>query len=158
MRPQHKILIREQLEVTLNRLSSIRGVKRPVKGWLRAIREALGMSGKQFARRLGVAPPRITALEKNEMSGSVTMKTMQQAANALDCVFVYAVVPRESLTDIVHKRAQTLAGKRLSRVSHSMLLEAQQLTDEEQKKVFNAEVEELIRNMPKELWDDHDEL
>ncbi len=158
MRPQHKILIREQLEATLNRLSSIRGVKRPVKGWLRAIREALGMSGKQYARRLGVAPPRITALEKNEMSGSVTMKTMQQAADALDCVFVYAVIPRESLTDIVRKRAQTLAGKRLSRVSHSMLLEAQQLTDEEQKKVFNAEVEELIRNMPKELWDDHDEL
>ena len=158
MRAEHKKLIREQLEMTLGRISDVRGVQRPAKGWLRAIREALGMSGKQFARRLGVAPPRITALEKNEMSGSVTIKTMQQAADALECDFVYAILPRENLTDIVRKRALSLAAKRLGRVSHSMLLEAQQLSDVEQKKVFDFEVEELIRNMPKELWDDHNEL
>ncbi len=158
MRAEHKRLIQEQLETTLSRISDIRGVQRPAKGWLRAIREALGMSGKQFARRLGVAPPRITALEKNEMSGSVTIKTMQKAADALECDFVYAIIPRKNLTDIVRKRALSLATKRLGRVSHSMLLEAQQLPDVEQKKVFDYEVEELIRNMPKELWDDHNEL
>lgn len=158
MRPQQKSLVREQLDATLNRLSGTRDVQRPVKGWLRAIREALGMSGKQFARRLRVAPPRITALEKNELSGSVTIKTMQQAADALDCVFVYAVIPRESLADIVCKRAWSLAGKRLGRVSHSMLLEAQELSDEEQKGVFDSEVKEIIRRTPKELWDDHDKL
>lgn len=158
MKPQHRILLREQLEITLDRFSGVRDVSRPAKGWLRAIREALGMSGKQFASRLGVAPPRITALEKSEMSGSATIKTMQQAANALDCVFVYAVIPRESLTEIVRKRARSLAEKRLNRVSHSMLLEAQQLSDAEQKKVFLSEVEELMRHMPKELWDDHDRI
>ncbi len=158
MRAEYKKLIREQLEMTLGRISSARDVQRPVKGWLRAIREALGMSGKQFARRLGVAPPRITVLEKNEMSGSVTIKTMQQAADALECDFVYAIVPRGNLTDIVRKRALSLAAKRLGRVSHSMLLEAQQLSDVEQKKVIDFEVEELIRKMPKELWDDHNEL
>ena len=158
MRAEHKRLIQEQLETTLSRISDIRGVQRPAIGWLRAIREALGMSGKQFARRLGVAPPRITALEKNEMSGSVTIKTMQKAADALECDFVYAIIPRKNLTDIVRKRALSLATKRLGRVSHSMLLEAQQLPDVEQKKVFDYEVEELIRNMPKELWDDHNEL
>jgi predicted DNA-binding mobile mystery protein A len=158
MKAQHKRLIREQLETTLKHISDAKVVQRPAKGWLRAIREALGMSGKQFARRLGVAPPRITALEKNEMSGSVTIKTMQQAADALKCDFVYAIVPRKNLTDIVRKRALSLATKRLGRVSHSMLLEAQQLSDVEQKKVLDFEVEELIRNMPKELWDDHNEL
>lgn len=158
MKAQHKLLIREQLEATLNHLSCMRDVPRPAKGWLRAIREALGMTGKQFAARLGVAPPRITALEKSEMTGSVTITTMRQAAEALDCVFVYAVIPRDSLSDIVSKRAKSLAGKRLARVSHSMLLEAQQLTDDEQKKVFDSEVESLIRNMPKELWEKHDEL
>jgi len=158
MRPEHKKLIREQLETTLGRISNARDLQRPAKGWLRAIREALGMSGKQFARRLSVAPPRITALEKNEMSGSVTIKTMQQAADALECDFVYAVVPRENLTDIVRKRALSLATKKLGRVSHSMLLEAQQLSDIEQKKVLDFEVKELVRKMPKELWDDHSEL
>ncbi|HEB70331.1 MAG TPA: mobile mystery protein A [Desulfobulbus sp.] len=155
MKPQHKRLIREQLETTLEKLSCLRSLQRPAKGWLRAIREGLGMSGKQFSRRLGVSPPRISALEKDELSGSVSLKTMRQAAEALDCVFVYAVIPRESLTDTVRKRARSLAEKRLARVSHSMLLEAQQLTDDEQQNAFDAEVEELVRNMPKELWNDH---
>jgi predicted DNA-binding mobile mystery protein A len=158
MKPQQKALIREQLETTLSHFSILLKAQRPAKGWLRAIRSALGMSGKQFARRLGVAPPRINALEKNEMSGSVTIKTMQQAADALDCVFVYALIPRESLTDIIRKRALSLAGKRVSRVSHTMLLEEQQLSEEERKKALSSEVEKLFRGMPKELWDDHDEL
>ena len=158
MKPEYKRLIREQLETTLANLSCVENIQRPAKGWLRAIREALGMSGKQFARCLGVAPPRITALEKDELAGSVTIRTMQQAADALDCDFIYLIVPRENLTDIVRKRARGLAQKRLARVAHTMLLEEQQLSDIEQKKILNLEVEELIRKMPKELWDDHDQL
>ncbi len=156
MKPKHKRLIREQLETTMDKLSCMREVQRPAKGWLRAVREALGMTGKQFARRLGVSAPRVTVLEKDELSGGVTLNSMRQAAEALDCIFVYAVVPRESLTDIVRKRARSLACKRLARVSHSMLLEAQQLTGEEQRKMLASEIEELTRNMPKELWEDHD--
>jgi predicted DNA-binding mobile mystery protein A len=56
--------------------------RRPVKGWLRAVREALGMSGRQFAKHLRVSAPRITKLEKSEMSGSVTLNSMRQAADA----------------------------------------------------------------------------
>lgn len=151
-------MIREQLETTLSRLSCVRDVQRPAKGWLRAVREALGMSGKQFAQRLGVSAPWVTTLEKKELTGSVTIKTMRQAAEALDCVFVYTLVPIDRLEDIVRKRAEILAKKRLARVSHSMLLEAQQLSASEQKKAIEAEVDALIRNMPKELWDDDNEL
>jgi predicted DNA-binding mobile mystery protein A len=158
MKPQHKRLIQEQLETTLGRFSCMRDVQRPARGWLRAVREALGMSGKQFARRLGVSAPWITTLEKKELTGSVTIKTMRQAAEALDCVFVYALAPRDSLEDTVRRRAEILTKKRLARVSHSMLLEAQQLSDSEQKKAIEAEVDALIRNMPKELWDDDNEL
>jgi len=156
MKPLHRRLIQEQLETTLDRLSCLRDVQRPAKGWLRAIREALGMSGRQFAQRLGVSPPWVSSLEKKELSDSVTIKTMRQAAEALDCVFVYALLPRDSLADIVHRRAEILAGKRQARVSHTMLLEAQQLSAAEQKKAIEAEVDALIRNMPKELWDDND--
>jgi predicted DNA-binding mobile mystery protein A len=154
MKPLHKKLIREQLDATLARLACIREVQRPAKGWLRATREALGMSGRQFARRLGVSAPWITALEKKELTGAVTINTMRQAAESLDCVFVYAVIPRESLAAIVRRRAEGLATKRLARVSHSMLLEAQQLSDTEQQKAFASEVDALLRDMPKELWDD----
>ena len=77
MKPVHKAIIREQLEQTLKSFSKVAEVQRPYKGWLRAVREALGMSGRQFADRLGVKPPRITALERDELSGAVTLKKMQ---------------------------------------------------------------------------------
>jgi predicted DNA-binding mobile mystery protein A len=154
MKPLHKKLIQEQLDATLAKLACIREVQRPAKGWLRAVREALGMSGRQFARRLRVSAPWITALEKKELTGAVTINTMRQAAESLDCFFVYAVIPRESLEAIVRKRAEALAEKRLGRVSHSMLLEAQQLSKTEQQKALAAEVESLIRDMPRELWED----
>ena len=158
MKASRKRLIQEQLDMTLERLACMRDAQRPAQGWLRAVREALGMSGKQFARRLGVSAPWVSTLEKKELTGSVTIKTMRQAAEALDCVFVYAVVPRKSLADIVRRRAEIVAEKKLGRVSHSMLLEAQQLSQTELRNAFVAEVETLIREMPKELWDDDDEL
>jgi len=155
MRPKHKIIIREQLDATLRRLSKTLDTPRPSRGWLRAVREALGMSSKQLAGRLGVAPPRITALEKGELSGTVTIKKMQEAANALNCEFYYAFIPQKSLTETVRQQARKLAAHRFRRVSHSMLLESQQLTPSEQKKILEAEVEKIIRDMPKELWEDH---
>lgn len=156
MKTNHKQLILNQLEQTLDRLSCLRGVQRPAKGWLRAVREALGMSGRQFAQRLGVSPPWVTNLERKELSGSVTIKTMRQAAEAMDCVFVYALLPRESLSAILRKRAEELARKRMVSVSHTMLLEGQDLSATEQAKAFESEVEALLRDMPKELWDTHD--
>lgn len=156
MKSQQKHLIREQLEKTVDHLACIRQVQRPVKGWLRSVREAMGMSSKQFASRLGVSPPRVTALEKSEQSGSATIKTMCQAAEALNCVFVYAVIPRENLESTVRRQAEALAKKRMHRVSHSMFLEAQQLTEAEQQRAFAAEVEKIMQTMPKELWDKHE--
>ena len=158
MKPAHKRLMQEQLDTTLDRLGFMRDVKRPAKGWLRSIREALGMSGKQYARRLGVSAPWVSSLEKKELSGSVTIKTMRQAAESLDCVFVYAIVPKKRLADIVRRRAEILAKKRLGTISHSMMLEAQQLSKSEQKKAFEAEVDNLMKEMPKELWEDYNEL
>lgn len=158
MKSQQKHLVREQLEKTVSHLACMRHVQRPVRGWLRSVREALGMSGKQFADRLGVSPPRITALEKSEQSGSATINTMRQAAEALDCVFVYAVIPREDLHTTVRKQAESLARSRMNRVSHSMLLEEQQLSRSEQQKAFAAEVEKIMQTMPKELWDKPDEF
>ena len=116
------------------------------------------MSSKQLAGRLGVSGPRITNLEKSEQSGSTTIKTMRQAAEALDCVFVYAVIPREDFTSIVRSQAKTLARSRMNNVSHSMLLEAQQLSDSDQQKAFATEVEKIMQTMPKELWDKPNEL
>lgn len=154
MRDGRKRLALKQLDETLTRFAGLKTVS-PPRGWIRAIREALGMSGRQFAARLGVSPPRVTALEREELGGGLTIKTLRQAAEALDCVLIYAMVPRSSLTETVRRQAEKVAGERLGRVSHSMLLEAQHLTPEEQREHLAATVEELVRILPKDLWDDH---
>lgn len=152
MQSSRKRLVLQQLDETLARFTGLKTVS-PPRGWIRAIREALGMSGRQFAARLGVSPPRVTALEREELSGGLSIKTLRQAAEALDCVLVYALVPRSSLAETVQRQAEKVAGERLARVSHSMLLEKQQLSPEEQRKNIAATVEELTRTLPKDLWD-----
>jgi predicted DNA-binding mobile mystery protein A len=153
MLPKYKLIARQQLDKTLSGYSGLKQNPPPVKGWVRAIREALGMSGKQLASRLNVSQPRIPRLEQDEVSGVVSLKTMRQAAEALDCVFVYAIVPRTSLEETVRTQARKVAEARAQRVSHTMLLEAQNLSAEEQRASLDAAVEELVREMPKELWE-----
>lgn len=152
MQTRHKLIMRRQLDKTLTGLKAVTP-QAPVKGWIRAIREALGMSGTQLARRLQVSQPRIPRLEQDELTGSVTLKTMQQVAEALDCTFVYALVPRTSLAETVRNQARTVAKERMERVAHSMLLEAQSLSTDEQQASLEAAIDELAREMPRELWD-----
>ncbi len=153
MKPKYKTIARRQLDTTFTKLGEVRNLQLPAKGWIRAVREALGMSGTQLAKRLQVSQPRVFKLEQDEPAGALTLKTMRQVAEALDCVFVYALVPRSSLEETVRTQAKALAAERLHRVSHTMLLEAQGLSLEEQQASLDAAVEELVRETPKDLWD-----
>ncbi len=152
MKPKHRRIIQEQLDATFKKLNDIRTYQPPVKGWLRSIREALGMSGKQMGERMGVSQPRIVQMEKDEISGAITLKSMRQAAEAMDCVFVYSVVPRVSLEETIRNQAQKVAEKRFSRTSHTMLLENQQVSSEERQKMLQSKVDDLVRDMPRDFW------
>ena len=149
----NKKLILEQLNTTLKRFSAIKSVNPPRKGWIRAIRDALGISTRQLGDRLGVSKSRITRIEQDEVGGSVTLKTMRRMADAFDCVFVYGFVPRKTLEDTLKNQAIHVAKKRMSRVAHTMVLEDQGLSEDEQKKAFGTVVDELIETMPKSLWE-----
>lgn len=153
MGQNHKKLILEQLDATLKRFSALKAVNPPPKGWIRAIRDALGLSTRQLGDRLGVNKSRITRIEQDEVGGSVTLKTMRRVADALDCVLVYGFVPRKTLEDILRNQAMQVAKKRMSRVAHTMFLEDQGLSEGEQKKAFETAVDELIRTRPKSLWE-----
>jgi predicted DNA-binding mobile mystery protein A len=128
--------------------------QRPPKGWLRAIRDALGMTTTQFARRLSVSQPRVIALEKSEVSGSVTLDSLQRAAEALGCRFVYALVPERPLAETVEKRAELVANRQLASVQHSMSLEDQTVKDKKAGDNLRRQfIEELMRR-PARLWDE----
>lgn len=68
-------------------------------GWVREMRTRRRMQGKQLAKRMCVSPARISVLEKDELRGAVTLKMMQKAADALDCTFVYALIPNSPQHD-----------------------------------------------------------
>ena len=127
---------------------------RPPKGWLRAIRDALGMTTAQFAHRLGVSQPRIIELEKSEVSGSVTLGTLQRAAEALGCYVVYVLVPNQPLAETVDERAKQVAEHQLASVEQTMRLEDQAVKSKAgRRELHKTLVEDLLRR-PARLWDE----
>jgi predicted DNA-binding mobile mystery protein A len=128
--------------------------QRPPKGWLRAIRDALGMTTAQLGKRLGVSQPRIVELEQSEVSGSVTLNTLQRAAEALGCRLVYALVPDRPLTDTVRERAELVATRQANAVAQSMRLEDQEVTDREVAKELRRQQAERLLRRPARLWDE----
>ncbi|MBB3983672.1 putative DNA-binding mobile mystery protein A [Sphingobium fontiphilum] len=126
----------------------------PPRGWLRAIREALGMTVRQLASRMGAAPSRITALEKAEVTGSTTLKSLRAAAEAMDCTLVYALVPTSSLEDMVKERARLRAEEELRRVHHTMTLENQALTRDDLADERQRLIDNMLAGSLRGLWDD----
>ena len=124
----------------------------PPKGWIRAIRDAIGMTGGQLASRLGVRPQTIDAIEKSEAAGSIQLNTLRRAAEALDCALVYALVPRTSLDSTVNQRARKIAVRDLQRVAHTMKLEAQATGDTATEARIEAYIRDQIRD--RDLWND----
>lgn len=124
----------------------------PLKGWIRAIRDSLGMTAAQLAGRLGIKAPSVTEIEQREASGAVTLGTLRKVAEALDCKFVYALVPIQTLDATLRRQAMRVAAKRLKQVGQTMDLEAQGLSKEDNQAQYEELVETLIRESPRELW------
>ncbi len=135
------------------KLAAIKPVDRfvmPPKGWVRAIRDAIGMTGGQLGRRLGMTAQAVVSLERSEASGKIQLNTLRRAAEAMDCVLVYALVPNTSLTEMVDRRARELALRALRRVSHSMALEDQQV-DRDLEKRIQTYIDTALRD--RDLWE-----
>lgn len=127
---------------------------RPAKGWLRAVRDALGMTMAQLARRMGVSQPRIVEIEQSEVTGSVTLHTLQRAAEALGCRLVYAFVPEQPLAEIIRDRAKHMAERQLAAIEHTMRLENQAVQSKSANKGLHRRLMEELMRRPARLWDE----
>jgi predicted DNA-binding mobile mystery protein A len=144
--------VREQLDESLQVFAATASVARPIRGWIRAIRDALGMNMRQLADRLGVSQSRVSKIEQDELSGALTIKTLEKVADQLDCVFVYGFAPRTSLENTVRRQAAYIAQERMNKISHHMYLESQELTNHHAKAAFENTVEEVL-DSPSKLWE-----
>ena len=124
-------------------------ITRPQQGWLKTIREFLGMTTTQLAKRLEISQPRIVAMEKNERN--VKISTMEKIADVLNCDFSYAFVPRENIDNIIFNQAKKKAKKILDKVNKNMGLENQLAKTDE---LLNDIIEELLDGNIARIWDE----
>ncbi len=153
MDKRYKNMALDQVEASLDQWRGLNGAAPPGRGWVQAIRSALGMTLAQLARRVGVAAPTLAKMEQGERAGTVSLNTLKRVAQALDCDLVYALVPRKPLRQKLRERAGEIARRRLARVSHSMSLEAQQVTGKARDRQLEQLTREILEKQPRELWD-----
>lgn len=142
----------EQLDRRFSELKRL-GVARPSRGWIRAIREALGMTTGQMAKRLKVQQPRVIELEKGEASGKITVQSLERAAEALGCRLVYVLIPHKPLMETIEQRAAEVAERQLASVEQTMRLEAQGVTNEPARRRARQELAYQLLRRPARLWD-----
>ena len=124
MRSEQRAQAREALDRRLGRVNTT-ALAPPPHGWVRAIREALGMTTRQMGQRAGISAMSVTSLERSERAGTVQLDTLRKAADALNCDLVYALVPRDSLDETIFRQARKTAEQEVLRVDRTMRLEDQ---------------------------------
>jgi predicted DNA-binding mobile mystery protein A len=122
-------------------LEPIRATPRP--GWIRVVRGALGMSQAVLADRLGVSAAAINKLEQSERHGGITIRKLAEVADAMDCTFVYALVPRSTLEQTVRTQAHRAAAELLGYVARTMALESQGIGDEREREAVERYAQQL---------------
>lgn len=137
-------------------------LKIPNHGWIKTVRQALGMTTSQFAQRLGVKQPRVFEIEKDETKLSI--KNLEKAAAALGCDLAYMFIPKnnkldcglsqQGLEQIVHMQARNKAKKIIEKTTHNMALENQ--TPVYNEKEFEDIVNDLLHGSPARLWDENE--
>jgi predicted DNA-binding mobile mystery protein A len=141
---------RARLDERLARFGSAEDYRPPTRGWIRAIRDALGMSTAQLAKRLGVRQPSIVDFERSEEKGSIELATLRRVAEALNCSLVYALVPNQPLEMTIRGRARALLRRRRQPIEHTMLLEDQDVAEP----VSERQIDDIIRETsPRRFWD-----
>jgi len=121
--------------------------------WIKTIREALGMSTRQLAKKLKASQSVVTSAERNELAHKITLAQLDKFADALGCKVVYSFVPETSLEAMVNERAEAIAKSQVSMVQHTMQLEDQSAGDNFSEQQVNTIKLKLLEGKWSKLWD-----
>lgn len=144
----------QQLNEKMEKLIGMQQLIVPPIGWIKAIRNGIGMSMEQLGKKLSITKQAVMDMERREMEGAITIKSMQEIAKVLDMRFVYGFVPNSgSLEQMIEMRALEIATKIVQRTSTTMKLEDQVNTKERIEKAIKERAAEIINKTPKILWD-----
>jgi predicted DNA-binding mobile mystery protein A len=141
-----------QIEAALSAWRAAKLPARPAQGWVRAIREALGMPANVYAKKLGITGGGLASLEKAESNQTITLASLHKMADALGCELQYALVPRQSLQEQLRQRAAAQADAQLRPIAHSMALEDQAVLGQARQLQRDMLIQELLSGPRRKLW------
>lgn len=148
-------LIRRQIDKQIESAQKLTYIERPPQGWLRTIREALGMGRAQLSRKMGISPQAIENAEKSEIADTISLKTLRNMATSLNCRLIYIIIPEEPLQKMVEKKIEEKAVAIAKSINHSMKLEDQGTSTEELCEQIKDIVKELKgRKNISIIWED----
>jgi predicted DNA-binding mobile mystery protein A len=142
----------EQVEASVAAYSDLTNRRPPPRGWLKAIRESLGLTERQQAERVGLTGSTLHKSELAEAEERITLGQLRKLAEGLDCELVYALVPRKPLTQVVEDRARSIALREVGEVAHTMSLEDQRPATDRLRKQVEQRTAELLRGRWSDLW------
>jgi len=144
----------QQLNNKMLAFASLQKVAPPPTGWIKAIRNAIGMSMLQLGNRLSITKQSVQDMESRERDGSISIKALREAARALDMQLIYGFVPNDgSLEALIDRKAKELATQIVQRTSNSMKLEDQENSKQRIEKAIEERATIIKNEMPKTLWD-----
>ena len=125
----------------------------PSKGWINTFRIALKMSLRQLGNRLRISAQSVKEIEEREASGTITLNSLRDAANAMDMNLVYGFVSKhDSLEQMIEKRAKEIATEIVMRTNATMTLEDQQNSKERIEQAIEQKTTEIKFQIPRYLW------
>ncbi len=148
-------LIRSQYQSKINLTTSVdvSKIARPKEGWIRTLRKSLGMSANQLAKYLDISSSQATQMERMEAEDRITIKQLRRVANVLNCDLEYAIIPRKPVESTITEQAKIKAQELISKVDDQMRLEDQQLSKDQLTEQLEIEIDRLVEEMPRTLWD-----
>ncbi|HVI49319.1 MAG TPA: mobile mystery protein A [Chitinophaga sp.] len=154
MSSRNNLLLIRQLDSKLQTIMPLQKVMIPKEGWINIIRKTLNMSLSQLGKRMNITPQSVRALELREKEGTLSLKSLKEAAEALNMRLVYGFIPKEdSLEKMVERKAYEMAMEVVNRTSITMKLEDQENSPTRIKQAISEMADELKREMSKKLWD-----
>ena len=148
---QHLLI--QQTDKKLEAFKHLKEIVVPPKGWINTFRIALKMSLRQLGNRLRISAQSVKEIEEREASGTITLNSLRDVANAMDMNLVYGFVSKhDSLEQMIEKRAKEIATEIVMRTNATMTLEDQQNSKERIEQAIEQKTTEIKFQIPRYLW------
>lgn len=145
----------QQLDETISHLDKSTLTSTPTNGWINTIRNALGMSARTLGERIGLSQPRIALMEKGEVDGSISIKTLEKAAQGLGCRVIITLIPENgTLQGMREKQALKKALQINQYTELHMELEEQATEVNFREQTIKKLADDYLKKWPRDFWDD----